>query len=51
MQMIERPQNITLAEMREMGLRLVYCADYQCSHSAAIETAGSEIGFAIARNG
>jgi hypothetical protein len=29
---------ITFAEMRESGVRgiLVYCADYQCSHSIAI---------------
>jgi hypothetical protein len=34
----ERPQKITFAELREMGLRgvLVYCADYRCSHSVAI---------------
>ena len=36
--MTERPTKITFAEMREMGVRgiLVYCADYQCSHSIAI---------------
>ena len=34
--MSDRPQKITFAEMREMGVRglLVYCADY--SHSMAI---------------
>jgi hypothetical protein len=33
-----RPQKITFAEMRNMGVRgiLVYCADYRCSHSLAI---------------
>ena len=36
--MPERPQKITFAEMREMGVRglLVYCVDYRCSHSIAI---------------
>ena len=36
--MIERPQKITFAEMRDMGVRglLIYCADYRCSHSIAI---------------
>ena len=36
--MTERPTKITFAEMREMGVRgiLVYCTDYQCSHSIAI---------------
>jgi hypothetical protein len=36
--MTDRPQKITFAEMREMGLRgiLVFCADYQCSHSIAL---------------
>jgi hypothetical protein len=35
---IERPQKITFAEMRESGIRglLVYCADYRCSHSITI---------------
>ena len=34
----DRPQKITFAEMRDMGVRglLVYCADYRCSHSIAI---------------
>jgi hypothetical protein len=27
-----RPQKITLGEMREMGVRGVYCLDYKCSH-------------------
>ena len=33
-----RPQKITLAEMRESGVRgiLVYCSDYRCSHHRAI---------------
>jgi hypothetical protein len=36
--MPDRPQKITFAEMREMGVRgiLVYCAVYRCSHSIAI---------------
>jgi hypothetical protein len=36
--MSDRPQKITFAEIREMGVRglLVYCADYCCSHSIAI---------------
>jgi hypothetical protein len=36
--MIRRPQKITFADMRDMGVRgiLVYCADYHCSHSVAI---------------
>jgi hypothetical protein len=36
--MSDRPQKITFAEMREMGVRdlLVYCADYRCGHSIAI---------------
>jgi hypothetical protein len=36
--MSDRPQKITFAEMREMGVRglLVYCADFRCSHSIAI---------------
>jgi hypothetical protein len=35
---INRPQKITLAEMRSSGVRglLIYCADYRCSHSIAI---------------
>ena len=33
-----RPQKITFGEMREMGVRgvLVYCADYHCGHSVAL---------------
>jgi hypothetical protein len=31
-----RPQKITFGEMRDMGVLLVYCADYQCSHSLAL---------------
>jgi len=36
--MSDRPQKITFAKMRDMGVRglLVYCADYRCSHSIAI---------------
>ena len=36
--MTERPTKITFGEMREMGVPglLVYCADYRCSHSIAI---------------
>jgi hypothetical protein len=36
--MPDRPQKITFAEMRDMGVRgvLVYCADYQCSRSIAV---------------
>jgi hypothetical protein len=36
--MADRPQKITFGEMREMGVRgvLIYCADYQCSHSIAV---------------
>jgi GT2 family glycosyltransferase len=35
---MERPQKITLAEMRSSGIRglLVYCSDYRCSHYIAI---------------
>jgi hypothetical protein len=35
---LEREQKITLAEMRASGVRglLIYCADYQCSHSVRI---------------
>jgi len=38
MRSVNRPQKITLGEMREMGVRglLVYCSDYHCSHSTAI---------------
>jgi hypothetical protein len=40
--MSARPQEITFAEMRDMGVRglLVYCADYCCSHSVAISGDG-----------
>ena len=33
-----RPQKIAFGEMREMGVRgvLIYCADYHCSHSVAM---------------
>jgi hypothetical protein len=35
---LPRPQKITFADMRDMGVRglLIYCADYRCSHSTAI---------------
>jgi hypothetical protein len=34
----DRPQKITLGEMRATGVRdlLIYCADYKCSHSTTI---------------
>ena len=40
--MTDRPQKITFAEMRDMGVRglLVYCADYRCSHLIAISGDG-----------
>jgi len=40
--MTERPTKITFAETRDMGERgrLVYCADYRCSHSIAISGDG-----------
>jgi hypothetical protein len=36
--MPDRPQKITFADMRDMGVRgvLIYCADYHCSHSIAL---------------
>jgi hypothetical protein len=36
--MTDRPQKITFAELRDMGVRgvLVYCADFRCSHSVAL---------------
>ena len=36
--MTDHPTKITFAEMREMGVRGVpiYCADYRCSRSIAI---------------
>ena len=36
--MRDRPQKITFAEMRSVGVRgiLVYCSDYRCSHSVAL---------------
>jgi hypothetical protein len=39
--MTDRPQKITFGEMRESGIRgvLIYCADYQCSHSIAVSAA------------
>ena len=35
---MDRPQKITFAEMRDMGVHgiLVYCGDYRCSHIIAI---------------
>jgi hypothetical protein len=32
--MPDRPQQITLADMRDMGVRglPIYCSDYKCSH-------------------
>ena len=32
--MPDRPNKITFADMRDMGVRglLIYCADYKCSH-------------------
>jgi len=35
---MSREQKITLGEMRDMGVRglLIYCSDYRCSHSVAI---------------
>jgi len=37
--MPELTQKITFGEMRESGVRgvLVYCSDYRCSHSTAID--------------
>jgi hypothetical protein len=35
---LTRHTKITLADMRDMGVRglLIYCSDYRCSHSTAI---------------
>jgi hypothetical protein len=35
---VNRPQKITLGEMRAMGIRglLIYCSDYHCSHNIEI---------------
>jgi hypothetical protein len=35
---MDRPQKITFGEMRSSGVRgiLIYCSDYQCSHSIAL---------------
>ena len=32
--MPDRPEKITFADMRDMGVRglLIYCSDYKCSH-------------------
>ena len=39
---MNRPQKITLAEMRASGVRgiLIYCSDYHCSHWTAISAKG-----------
>jgi hypothetical protein len=36
--MTDRPQKITFAELRDMGVRgvLVYCADYRCNRCVAM---------------
>ena len=36
--MADRPQKISFADLRDMGVRglLIYCSDYRCSHSMAI---------------
>jgi hypothetical protein len=38
---MQRPQKITLGEMRSTGLSkvLVFCADYRCSHSVLMSAA------------
>jgi len=35
---LTRPQKISFADMRDMGVRglLIYCTDFKCSHSIAI---------------
>ena len=35
--MPDRPQKITFADMRDMGVRglLIYCSDYKCRHPAS----------------
>jgi hypothetical protein len=35
---VNRPQKITLGEMRASGVRglMIYCADYQCTHWIAV---------------
>ena len=39
---MDKPTKITFAELRELGVRgvLIYCADYQCSHSIAVMVSG-----------
>jgi hypothetical protein len=39
---MKRPDKITFGEMRQMGVRgvLIYCSDYNCSHSIEIADAG-----------
>jgi hypothetical protein len=34
----QSPSEVTFADMREQGVRglLIYCADYRCSHSVAL---------------
>ena len=36
---MQRPQKITLGEMRETGVRdlIVFCQDYKCSHNIKLE--------------
>jgi hypothetical protein len=38
---MERPQKITLGEMRSTGPRglIVFCSDYRCSHNVALAPA------------
>jgi hypothetical protein len=35
---MDKPSKITFGELRDMGVRgvLIYCADYQCSHSIGL---------------
>jgi hypothetical protein len=39
--MIDRPQKITLGEMRATGQRelIIYCSDYHCSHNIKLPAA------------
>jgi hypothetical protein len=41
---MDRPQKVTLCEMRETGTRglLVYCRDYKCSHPIKIPPAEAD---------
>ena len=47
--MSNRPQKITFAEMREMGVRvLVYCADYRCGVIAtSLKFIGSMLSYKL----